>query len=214
MREQIDRVIGAVYDYLLGRTENLSLVVHLDELKEALRDIIWQALLESPPPIIEDIPFSLVERYFDQFYDQVSAQIPAAIEIDEEFIEEVSPDIMPLLERVRRYIGYLEIAYGVSIFSIALTIMGIILLDRRVRSATRWVGIPCLISGIVALVSALAARHFAGILIAGLNPPDELKSWLPQLLSDSLAPLRIYGIVLMAVGVALLIVSIVYKRNQ
>ena len=92
--------------------------------------------------------------------------------------------------------------------------MGIILLNRRVRGATRWIGIPCLISGIVSYAGTFIISHFARGLMAQIELPSQLQTWLPQLLNDSLAPLQIYGIVLMAVGTALLIVSFVYRRHQ
>jgi len=86
--------------------------------------------------------------------------------------------------------------------------MGIILLDRRVRGATRWIGIPCLISGIVTFVGTFLIRNFTGWLITQLNLPAPLGSWLGQLVGDSLAPMRVYGIVLMAVGVVMSICRI------
>lgn len=214
LREQVNVAIYTGYDYLLGRSDSLSLVIRLEEAKEVVRDKVWQAVLRSPPPIIEGLPPPLVEQYFDEFYQQISEQMPSTLEINESVINELSPDIMPVLAQVRRYIGYLQIAYWVSVASTALLIMGIILLDRRVRGATRWIGIPCLISGIVTYVGTLVMKHFAGLLISQIDLPVQLQAWLHQLLNDSLAPMQIYGIILMAVGTALLIVSVVYKRHH
>ena len=121
---------------------------------------------------------------------------------------------MPALIKAKRYFGYFQVAYWALVAAMALLIMGIILLDRRVRGATRWIGIPCLISGIVTYVGTFVIRNFAGGLITQVGLPVPLGSWLVQLVSDALAPMRVYGIVLMAVGVALLIVSFVYRRHQ
>ena len=214
LREQVSVAIYTGYDYLLGRSDSLNLVIYVEEAKEVVRDKVWQAVLRSPPPIIEGLPPPLLEQYFNEFYQQISEQIPSTLEINEGVINELSPDIMPVLAQARRYIGYLRIAYWVLIASTALLVMGIILLDRRVRGATRWIGIPCLISGIVTYVGTFVAKHFAGVLMAQIDLPVQLQAWLPQLLNDSLAPLQIYGIVLMAVGAALLIVSVVYKRHH
>ena len=121
---------------------------------------------------------------------------------------------MLALAQARQYISYFRVIYWALVIATALFIMGIILLNRRVKGATRWIGIPCLISGIVTYVATFVIKHFAGEALSGIGPPPELQSWLSRLLNDSLAPLGIYGIVLMAVGVALLIVSFVYKRGQ
>jgi hypothetical protein len=214
LKEQIAGAVYTVYDYLRGRSQSLSLAVDVAPVKEAVRDKLRQALLTSPPAGLEMIPHAELGRLFDEFYEQVSGEIPSTLEINESTLNELSPDIIPALIRARRYVGYFQIIYWALISSTALFIMGIILLDRRVRGATRWIGIPCLISGIASYVGTFVIRNFAGGLITQVDLPAPLGSWLTQLLSDSLAPMRVYGIVLMAVGVALLIVSVVYRRHH
>ena len=214
LREQMSAAIYTGYDYLLGRSENLSLAIDLEPVKERMRDKLWQALLASPPSGFEMIPPAQLERLFNEFYELVSGQIPSTFEANESTLNELSPDIMPVLIQVRRYMGYFQTIYWALIASTALLIMGIILLNRRVRGATRWIGIPCLISGIVSYAGTFIISHFARGLMAQIELPSQLQAWLPQLLNDSLAPLRIYGIVLMAVGTALLIVSFVYRRHH
>ncbi len=214
LREQMSAAIYTGYDYLLGRSENLSLVIDLEPVKERMRDELWQALLASPPSGFEMIPPAQLERLFNEFYELVSGQIPSTFEVNESTLNELSPDIMPVLTQVRRYIGYFQTIYWALIASTALLIMGIILLNRRVRGATRWIGIPCLISGIVSYAGTFIISHFVRGLMAQIELPSQLQAWLPQLFNDSLAPLQIYGIVLMAVGTALLIVSFVYRRHH
>jgi len=170
--------------------------------------------LELLPPESKLLPEAEIEEYFNEFYEQISEQMPSTFEIDESVISTISPEIMPLLEQARRYIGYLQIAYRAVMVALPLLIMGIILLDRRVKGATRWIGIPCLVCGIFAYVSNLIARYFVGIYIPQLGLPVQLQAWLPHFLDRCLAPMQIYGIVLMATGTALLIVSFVYKRRQ
>ena len=212
--EQAREAINSSYDYLLGRSERLSLVVDLETAKGPARDAVWRVFAQSPPLGLDRLPPAELEMLFDEVYREFSRQMPNAIEVNESVLNEIDPEIMPLMARARRYIGYLQIAYWALIAGIALTIMGIILLTRRVRSATRWIGIPCLISGIVAYAGTFIIRHFAGMLMEQLTLPTQIQSWLPQLLEHSLAPMQIYGIVFMVVGAALLIVSVVYKRHQ
>ena len=214
LKEQIAGTVYTVYDYLWGRSQSLSLAVNVEPVKESVKDKLRQALLISPPAGLEMIPPAELGRLFDEFYAQVSGEIPSTLEINESTLNELSPDIMPALIKAKRYFGYFQVAYWALVAAMALLIMGIILLDRRVRGATRWIGIPCLISGIVTYVGTFVIRNFAGGLITQVGLPVPLGSWLVQLVSDALAPMRVYGIVLMAVGVALLIVSFVYRRHQ
>jgi len=214
IREQAGVVVYAGYDYLLGRSEELLVVIDLDPAKAILRDSLWQSFAESPPLGLDILSPAELESLFDEFYDDISRQMPATLEINEGMINTISLEIMPLLEQARRYIGYLQIAYGVLIGATAALVTGIILLNRRVKGATLWLGIPCLICGIFVYVSTFVIKRLAGLLMVQLSLPVQLQDWLPQFLTDSLAPLEVYGIVLMAVGTALLIVSVVYRRGQ
>ena len=214
IREQAGVAVYAGYDYLLGRSEELLVVIDLEPAKAILRDSLWQSFAESPPLGLDILSPAELESLFDELYDDISRQMPATLEINEGMINTISLEIMPLLEQARRYIGYLQIAYGVLIGATAALVAGIILLNRRVKGATLWLGIPCLICGIFVYVSTFVIKRLAGLLMAQLSLPVQLQDWLPQFLTDSLAPLEVYGIVLMAVGTALLIVSVVYRRGQ
>jgi len=214
IREQAGVAVYAGYDYLLGRSEELLVVIDLEPAKAILRDSLWQFFAESPPLGLDILSPAELESLFDEFYDDISRQMPATLEINEGMINTISLEIMPHLEQARRYIGYLQIAYGVLIGATAALVAGIILLNRRVKGATLWLGVPCLICGIFVYVSTFVSKRLAGLLMVQLSLPVQLQDWLPQFLTDSLAPLEVYGIVLMAVGAALLIVSVAYRRGQ
>ena len=214
IREQSGVAVYVGYDYLLGRSEELLAVIDLEPAKVILRDTLWQSFAESPPLGLDILSPAALESLFDEFYNGISRQMPSTLEINEGMINAISPEVMPLLEQARRYIGYLQIAYGVLIGATAALVAGIILLNRRVKGATLWLGIPCLICGISAYVSTFVIKRLAGLLMVQLSLPVQFQDWLPQFLTDSLVSLEVYGIVLMAVGAALLIVSVVYRRRQ
>jgi len=211
IREQVSTIVYAGYDYLLGKSESLSLVIDMEPMKESSRDSAWQAFLASPPPELQGIPPAVVKPYFNEFYDQFSEQIPPTIEIDESVM---GPEVMARLEQARRYIGYLQLAYRVAIGAMIAIIVGLVFLHREVRGATRSIGIPCLTCGISIYISTVVIKYFAGMQVAQFGLPAQFQDWLPQFLSDALAPLQMFGIGLMVVGTALLIVSFVYKRHQ
>ncbi|MBN1862706.1 MAG: hypothetical protein JW790_03600 [Dehalococcoidales bacterium] len=214
LREQMAQTVYSGYDYLLGDSRHLVLEIDVGPVKEQVMDEMRRALLASPPAGLEMIPPAQLEQMFDAFYAQIAGEIPSTVTIDEDTLNEMDPQIMTTLATIKHYIGYFRIIYLALIIATGLLIMGIILLNRRVKGATRWIGIPCLISGIATYVATFAIKHFAGGAISSANPPPELQSWLTHLLDDAMVPLGIYGIVLMAVGVALLIVSVAYKRGR
>jgi hypothetical protein len=213
MKQQADTAIYAGYDYLLGKTKSLSIVIDLAPAKESLRENVWQALVVSLPPEIAELPQAELEQLFDEFYGELAEQIPATFEINESMLNTISPDIMDMLEQAREGIGYLLLAYRISIGVMIGSIVGLVFLHRRVKGAARSIGIPFLISGISAFVGAIVAGRFATPMIAQV-PSTTFQTWMPQVLNDLFAPMRTLGIWFMAVGIALLIISVVYKRRE
>jgi hypothetical protein len=94
-----------------------------------------------------------------------------------------------------------------------LLVLGIILISRQ-RDITRRLGIPLLGYGAFEYAGVLAARHYAGqpLPIPGL--PTALQEWMPQFLYNIVAPLEMFSLGLLIGGIALIIVSFVYKRGE
>lgn len=186
IREQTHTVIYGSYDYLLGKSERLSVVIDLEPVRESLEDSMG-----------------------------VAGLIPPTIEINATMIRMMSPETMDMLEQARRYIGYEQLAYRISIGAMIGIIVGLVFLHRRrLKSSARSIGIPCLTCGIPAFVGTLLAGGFATMLLAQLPPSPQLQGWLMQSVNDLLAPLRMYSISLMVTGITLLVLSVVYKERR
>jgi hypothetical protein len=194
IKEQERDSIYSFYDYLEGRSQSLSLVISLEPVKESLRD----NLRESPAEI---------ESYFNEFYQQ----IPSTFELTEDL---VTPEGMAQLEQVKQFIGYFHLAYNALIGLILLLILLIIVIHRQVRGSARGLGTTFLTCGALSYAGVWVAKNLAGTQLTQLDIPVYLQGWIPQFLADTLAPLEMYSIGLLAVGVVLLVVSFVYKPRQ
>ena len=207
MKQQVSTGIYSFYDYLEGRSQSLSLVISLEPVKESLRDNLREAVLESPPPELAGFSPDLIESYLDTFYQQ----IPSTFELNE---ASLSPQVMAQLEQAKQFIGYSNIGYQALIGFILLLILLIIVINRQVRGSTRGLGTTFLSCGALSYIGVLVTKNIAGTQLTQLDMPVYLQAWIPQLLADTLAPLEIYSIGLVAVGVVLLVVSFVYKRGE
>jgi hypothetical protein len=147
----------------------------------------------------------------DEYYQQISQGIPSTFELNE---ASLGAGGMAQLEQAKQIIGYFHLAYNALIGLILLLILLIILTHHQVRGSTRGLGTTFLICGALSYAGALVAKNLAGTQLSQLNMPAYLQTWIPQLLSDTLAPLEMYSIGLLAAGVVLLIVSFVYKPSQ
>jgi len=64
IKEQLRAGIYSFYDFLLGKSERLSLMVSMEPLKETLRDSLWQVFqqnLPSLPPELATAPPEMQE---------------------------------------------------------------------------------------------------------------------------------------------------------
>ncbi len=208
IREQLRAGIYSGYDYFLGKSQRLSLVISLEPLKTDLRDKVSQDFMQSLPPQLSGLPPAQIEQYFNQFYQESSKQIPSSFELNESLM---SPEVLTQIRQVKQYIGYFQLGYKVLIGFLVLLILGIILISRQVRSATRELGINFLIYGALEYAGIFAAKYFtpADLPLPGI--PRALQTWLPQLLADLAAPLELFSLILVAAGIILTVVSFIYK---
>jgi len=211
IKEQARDGIYFFYDYLEGRSQSLSLVVSLEPVKEKLRDNLREAVLQSPLPELAGLSPAEREQALNEFYSEFSEQIPSTFEFTEALME---PEVTAQLEQAKQVVGYFHLAYNALIGLILLLILGIVLLNRKVKGSTRGLGMTFLTCGALSYAGVLVAKNIAGTHLTQLDIPVYLQAWTPQFLSDFLAPLEMYSIGLLAVGVVLLVVSFVYKPRQ
>jgi len=211
IKEQASTVTYSSYDYLMGRSQSLSVTISLEPVKESLRDNLREAFLQSPPPELKGLPPAEVERYFDEFYQGLTREIPSTFEFNE---SSLSPEVLTRLEQAKQGISYFQLGYKALIGFILLLILGIILINREVKGATRGLGITFITYGVLEYGGIFAAKYFAGAQLPQLGIPESLQAQLPQLIGDFLAPLEMFSIGIGIAGVVLLIVSFVYKPRE
>jgi hypothetical protein len=206
IKQQAREVTYSTYDYFEGRSQRLSAVISLEPVKESLRANLGETLLESPPPELARVPPDIIERYLNTFYQQ----IPSTLEFDGDFF---GPQNMAQLEHMKQFIRYFHTVYYALIGFILLLIVLIIVINREVRGSTRSLGVAFLLGGIITYVGVLLTKYVIGIQLAQPEVPVYFQAWVPQFLADTLAPLEMYSLGPLAVGIALLVVSFVYKRQ-
>jgi hypothetical protein len=211
LKEQVKAGIHSFYDFMLGESERLSLVISLGPLKENLREELWLSMQQNVPVEFTGLPEAAIEQYFNEVYGIFAEQIPSSVELDESLIP---ADVMTQLIKARQYIGYFQLGYNLLIGFMVLLVLGIILINRDVKNTTRGLGVPLLTYGVIEYAGIWASKYFAPSLIPQQWVPPQLQAWLLQLTDDVLAPLEMFSIGMMVGGAALIIVSFVYRRRR
>jgi len=220
IKEQIGVVADPVVGYLLGESQSLNVVIPLEPAMEIVRDSLREALLESPPAEFADLPPSLLAQQFDALFQEFSEGMPSTFELDESLLgTELRTEIASALaeaevglEQGREVIGYFQLGYKLLIGFIVLLILGIVLIHRRVKGASRGLGITFLTYGALWYVGIFVAKYFAVTQMAQFDVPHYLEGWRFQFVDNFLAPLEMLSLGLLIGGVALIVVSFVYPR--
>ena len=221
-KEQVSITADPVFDYLVGESQSLNVVISLEPVMESLEDTLKEAFLESPPADLSHLPQAELELYFDAYFQELAETISSTFEIDESLlgtevpaeIAEALAEAEGALEQARQYVGYFQLGYKILIGFILLLILGIVLINRQVKGATRGIGIPFLTCGVISYIGIFIAKNLIGKLLMRLDIPAQFQTLLPQLLNDFLSPLQWFSLGLFVAGIALIIVSFVYKPRQ
>ena len=166
--------------------------------------------MQSLPPQLSGLPQAQIEQYFDQYYQEFSKSIPSSFKVNE---SSIPPEVMATVGEVRQGIGYFQLGYNLLIAFMVLLILGIILINRNVRSITRGLGITFLTYGIIEYAGIFLARYFIPTSLPLPQIPSSLQMWLMGLFGDLLSPLEMFSLGCLAGGVVLLIASFVYRRR-
>ncbi|MFC2056963.1 hypothetical protein ACFLTO_05305 [Chloroflexota bacterium] len=212
MKEQLSTAIYSGYDYFLGKTENLSLTISTQIVKDTLRENLWEAFSASPPPELQGFPSAVKEQYFNEFFNlQFDEIIPPTIEFSE---SSLPLDALDIMRQVRQTLSYFSATYYGLIGFMVLLVIGIVLISRNIKNITRRLGIPLLTYGAIEYAGIWVAKYFAErpLPIPGL--PPSLQTWTTQFSYNLIAPLEIFSLSLLIGGIVLVIVSFVYRRGQ
>jgi len=204
LREQVGNIVYTGHDYFTGKSESLSLIIQPEPIKESLRNNVLEAIQESQ---LAGVPPAMVEQFINQY-------LPSTFDLN----EILPPEIRGILEQVRQYVSYVQIAFKGLIALTILLILGIILIRREVRASARGIGITFTTYGAIWYGGIFVAKHFTEPqltqFVLGLGLPTQFQTMIPQLLNDIIAPLQMFSLGFLIAGVALIIVSHVYKPRQ
>lgn len=273
LKEQSRMAIYTAYDFLLGKSDTLEITIQLEDLKEGLRESIWEALNEQIatwlPDIIryelrsyieenlqdymqqipdEYLPFgitelleerlldfldmylqevdeqitqeglmpqlsglleALIKPYYDEYFDEFLEEIPSEVVYDEDTIP---ADVMEQLLMARKYIGYFQSGYYGLIALIVLLAAGIFLINWNIGVAARSLGIGLFVYGALELAGVIFARTFNFMQYIP-DIPASFETMLMGLHKDILAPLQLFSIIVLVIGIALIVASFFFKRK-
>ncbi|MBN1697148.1 MAG: hypothetical protein JW881_06520 [Spirochaetales bacterium] len=207
VKNSLGTPIRAFYDYILGKTQNLDVVVPLKNVKSEIRVLVYDyldVLISSQPPEFRQI----AKKKVDMWWDRYASQMPQAIDIGAVIM---NGDGEVYLETVRRYLRYIQPALTVSVIAAVIIIILIILLHRKPGLSLRIPGIVILSAGLFFLPINTITSDFLMKEFFSERIPEYLLSALVLIISKILLRVQIESIIAICVGSVLIGVSFFLK---
>jgi hypothetical protein len=174
-----------------------------------LRQIQDQITKTGSAPELSGLLETLVKPYFDAYYGEFATQIPSELTANE---NNIPADIMEQLQLAKKYIGYFRSGFYWLIVFMVVLVAGIFLIQCNIPDLSRALGLDLTLYGVLDLAGTFAARSFHPLELLPDIPPS-LETWLTGLYNDVTRIMLTFSIVVLAIGVALIVISFVFKKR-
>jgi hypothetical protein len=212
--EQADKIIHGVYTYLKEDRE-LNVVVTLEQVRAVAKEKVREAATSSLPAELQGASQSQIDAYMSQIYAGIDSVIPASFVLNE---AAAGSQVMAQLKQVKQIIGYINTADKILIAAAILLVLLIALVHWwQPKPITRSIGITFILVGVACILGPLLDYLIVQLLsqiMGSSGALSELQAKLPQLAADLTAPLRSYGIGFLISGVALTVISFLFRSKQ
>ncbi len=207
LKPYIEQNLQAYRKLLPGELTILSDAQLKSYLDTYLKQIQDQIIKTGKSPELSGLLETLIRPYFDKYYDEYAAQIPDKLTTDD-----IPADVMEQLQLAKKYIGYFRSGFYWLIVFMVVLVAGIFLIHRNIQDPSRALGIDLLIYGALDLAATFAARSFHP---ATLLPSEaaSLGTWLTGIYNDITGIMLTFSIVVLVIGVALIVISFVFKKK-
>jgi hypothetical protein len=212
--EQADAVIHAVYAYI-KEDRTLNVTISLEPVRAAVKEKVTEAVINSLPAELQGASQSQIDAYMSQIYSGIDSIIPSSFVLDEGI---AGSQVMAQLEQVKQIVGYIETAYKYLIAAAVLLVLLIALVHWwQPKPITRSIGITFILVGVVCILVLLLDYLIIQVLSQAIGSSgvlSGLQAKLPQLVADLTAPVRTYGIGFLISGIALIVISVLFRSKQ
>ena len=209
MKEAFAAAVHDVYAYLKGKTDTLSVSISLTLLVDELEASLYEEYMDRLPAPLTLLTPQQQQELFDTHFQEFAREFPIALEFSE---ADIPYEEMEIIQTVRTSIIWSERAFYILIAFMVLLIALIAITERDVRKTSRALGITMLVYGAIEYIGILTSKGAPLTYIPDI--PDALRPVLSAIINDSVRPLEMLSLGVLVAGVALVIVSFVYKKNQ
>lgn len=222
IKEQAAAVVRSGYDYLYGKSQDINVSIPLSPITQSVKDSIVRAapdwplpaeLAQLPPGQVQAYVKEYAEKYSQDFVSQMG--LPTRLEINKSVIRSaVGVEVWARVEQVRLAFSYFGLVFYGLIGLMLLAMLLIFVIERNVKQTARTLGVGLATVGAIDFAVAFVATKFNFFDIEQVSLPQTIEDWLWQLTNAVAAPVISVSIGVLAAGVILIILSILYRPKK
>jgi len=225
VKDIVTGFVDPATDYILGISPTIDVVVSIEDFIENLRQSLYASVQSNVPPQLEELSSTQLLDILDELWEDYTTNIPSAITLDDNFLDTTPQDISESLteaqeelDSAREYFGFFYLGIAIHVVLALLIIGGIALLIRRFNLTMRVLGIVFIIYGVIEYLSIriISSVFDSGFLleVSETDIPTSLLIWFDGFMTDFLSPMEMYAFIILALGIIMLVISLIYHRNN
>ena len=220
LKDQLKAAAPDILDYILGLRDGFTVSFSLDPVVDELTQEVKTILHINP--LFSGLSDAQIDDYIDRNLPQL-VDISEAFTFDQDTLgtdaqlTEVIREAEDSLAEVRPYILMFQTYFIWLIVFIIVVAGGIVGLNLSVRQATRAVGAVLLAYGFIEFVPLVIFKFIGGNYLSDGNfagVPAYLETYAQQAAFDAIAPLFWFSLCCLIAGIALIVVSFVYRPSE
>ncbi len=208
LEEEIGNVVRSIYRSIDEGTTDTA--IYLGGIKQIIQD--YAARAASLSPELQNAPTGDMEAVVSRIYSEIGGIVPDTLLLSE---SSLGAGVVSQFGLINRITAYLRIAPRVLIIPAVVLVLLVCLvhwwqpkpITRAVGAAFITVGVGCVVVSFFGSLGDVLLGHLP-------VPPDaysQFQSSLLRLFNDILRPMRMYGFGFVAVGICLVIVSVLWR---
>ncbi len=208
VRVQSNLVLSNFYDYINGKNKDTNLKISFSEIKPEIKNNLLSEIDNLVPPEIKDNPQE-VELFKSDFETQIIEDIDTKLPDEINLFGDGQNDVQAL-STIKNYVYLFNLSfYGLIAFKAFLVVLMVLVL-RKAKNIFRFLGGNYLAAGIILFImNTFTKFSFASGIQKAELPPTLEKEVVLGLFSDILAPVNMYNIIIVGVGILLLALSFI-----
>ena len=202
-REQ-SAVLVRAFEMYVKRDQAFSATISLVEPKRYLVGRMEEALRDLGLFELNRLSEEQWQMFQEQIVREVDARVPDSLEITESYFD---AGTLAGMRSAREYAGYISLSLRVlPLVALVLVLLIAWMLAWRGRSVTRFAGGGLVAAGIGSLIVRVVAPPALSAMVPS-GVPAQMRVELGGFISGCFEPLLVYGIVVLAVGALLVLLS-------